>query len=343
MFKFQHIDYFWGFILVGLFILLFVLFWTWRNKKINVLGNNNILKKILPDSSITLRLIKFCLFITGFSLLIFGLANLQLGSSEEEVKREGIDIMIALDLSNSMMAEDLKPNRLENAKRAISKFIDNLHSDRLGIVVFGGQAYVQLPITTDYSAAKLFLSSVNTKMIPTQGTAIGTAVEKCMDAFDFENGSSKSIIIITDGENHEDNAIEAVKKAADKGVIVHAIGMGSSKGAPIPIIQRGRKTGYRQDNQGNTVVTKLNENMLKELASNGQGVYIRANNSRSGLNLILDEIENMEKTEFGSTVFIDYEDYFQWFLGPAFILFFLETLLIRKRISWLSSKNLFGE
>jgi len=274
--------------------------------------------------------------------LVLGIANPQIGSKLQEVKRKGVDVMVALDLSNSMLAEDIKPNRITAAKLALSKFIDELKNDRIGLVVFGGQAYTQLPITTDFAAAKLFLSTITTKMIPTQGTAIGLAIEQSMSAFDFENSTSKVIVVITDGENHEDDAIDVAKAAQEKGVIIHTIGLGSIQGSPIPLYKNGRQTGFMKDNQGNSVVTKLNIDMLKEIAGAGSGLFVQAHSGNVGLNYILDEIDSMEKSEFGTKVYTDYEDRFQYFIGISMLLLVFEVLLHDKKNKWLNNKTLFG-
>ena len=249
--------------------------------------------------------------------------------------------MICLDVSNSMLAEDLSPNRLERSKRAIYQLIEKLHNDRLGIIVFAGQAYVQLPITTDYSSAKLFLETIGTDIVPTQGTSIGSAINLAMESFDFENGTSKSIIVITDGENHEDDAMNAAIEASDKGVIVNTIGMGSEKGGPIPVYKNGAQVDFRKDNTGNTVVTKLNEKMLKEFATAGNGSYVRASNAKGGLDKIMSEIDKMEKKEFGSKSFKDYEDRFQIFLIIALFLIVLENFISNRRSTKLDGVNLF--
>lgn len=295
----------------------------------------------MPNVSKTLPIVKFVLYTLAMISLLIGMANLQFGTKLEEVKREGIDLMICLDVSNSMLAEDLSPNRLERSKRAIYQLIEKLHNDRLGIIVFAGQAYVQLPITTDYSSAKLFLETIGTDIVPTQGTSIGSAINLAMESFDFENGTSKSIIVITDGENHEDDAKTAAIEASDKGVIVNTIGMGSEKGGPIPVYKNGAQVDFRKDNTGNTVVTKLNEPMLKEIAAAGNGSYVRASNANAGLGIIMDEIDKMEKKEFGSKSFKDYEDRFQIFLIIALILIVLEYFISNRRSTKLDGVNLF--
>lgn len=295
----------------------------------------------MPDVSTGKPVFKFILFCLAFIFLILGLANPQIGSKLEEVKREGVDIIIALDVSNSMLAEDLSPNRLERAKRAIEQLVDKLHNDRIGIIVFGGQAYTQLPITTDYAAAKLFLSTTSTDLIPTQGTAIGAAISLAMESFDFKNNSGKTIVIITDGEDHEGDVMEEIKSATEKQVVIHTIGMGSSQGAPIPIYKQGRQLGFKKDKEGNSVVTKLNEEMLAQIASTGNGIYVRASNAESGLNIILDKINKMQKAEFGTKIYTDYEDRFQYFIAISLFFLLVEFMVSERKSKWISGIKLF--
>lgn len=271
--------------------------------------------------------LKASLITASLVFLSIAVADPQIGTKYEEVKREGFDVMIALDVSNSMMAEDLAPNRLARSKQAISKLIDRLKNDRIGVIVFAGEAFVQLPLTTDHSAAKLFLSSIDTDIIPNQGTAIGAAIELAAQSFDEQNQKNRAIIIISDGENHEDDAMEQATVAAEAGITVHTIGIGSTDGAPIPLYQRGRKLGYRKDKEGNTVISKLNDVMLQQVAGAGDGSYIRANNTKVGLNALFDELEKMERTEYGSKMFTSYEDRFQIFLAIALALLFIELLI----------------
>ena len=249
--------------------------------------------------------------------------------------------MILLDVSNSMLAADLAPSRLENAKRAISQLIDNMHNDRIGIIIFAGEAYVQLPITTDYSAAKLFLNNITTDIVPTQGTAIGTAIDMGMKSFDFVNGSSKAMILMTDGENHEDDAVIAAKSASAKNVTIHVIGVGSPEGSPLPVYQNGSPVGFRKDESGQTVISKLNEEMCKEVAAAGDGVYVRASNAGSGLNIVMDQVNRMEKKTYDSKVFKNYEDRFQFFLAIALMMLLIEFFISSKKNLKLSEVNLF--
>ena len=331
-------------VLIPIIILGFILSVRWRKKAIGVFGQLKLVYKLMPMASEFKLRFKFILFAIAIGSLIIGIANPQIGSKMEEVKREGVDLMIAIDLSNSMLAEDLQPNRLMRAKQSISKLIDRLDGDRIGLIVFAGDAYVQLPITTDYSAAKLFLSTINTSIVPTQGTAIGKAIELSIKSFDLENDQNKAIIVITDGENHEDDAIEKAKEAQELGIFVHTIGMGSAEGGPIPIKNRyGSITSYQKDREGNTIITNLNEGMLKQIAQSGGGSYIRANSTQSGLNALFKEINKMEKKEIGSKVFTDYKDRFQWFIGLAIILLIIETLMKGRKNKWSSKINLFEE
>ncbi len=342
MYRFENDIFLWAILgIIPLILIVFLFIQNWRKRKLRQFGNEEIVKRLMPNVSKTLPIIKFTLYALAMVSLLIGLANLQFGTKVEEVKREGIDLMIALDVSNSMLAEDLSPNRLERSKRAIFQLIQKLHNDRLGIIVFAGDAYVQLPITTDYSSAKLFLETIGTDIVPTQGTSIGAAINLAMESFDFENGTSKSIIVITDGENHEDDAKEAASEASAKDVLVHTIGMGSEKGGPIPVYKNGAQIDFRKDNQGNTVVTKLNETMLKEIAAAGNGSYVRASNANAGLGIIMEEIDKMEKKEFGSKSFKDYEDRFQIFLIIALILIIIEYFISNRRTSKLDGVNLF--
>lgn len=332
MFRFEHSWALWGLLLLPLMVLLFYLVKQWRKKARARFAEHQLFQQIMPEYSHFRYRLKFTLFLMAVFFLLIGIANPQIGSKLEEVKREGIDLIVAIDVSNSMKAEDLSPNRLERAKRAMLQLLEELKSDRLGIIVFAGQAYTQLPVTTDYSAAKLFLNTIDTDIVPTQGTAIGAAIDLATSSFDFESGGNKALIVVTDGENHEDNAVESARIANEKGIRVYTIGMGTPTGAPIPMAGRsGRKT-FRQDQEGNTVISSLNEDMLREIAYAGKGAYIRATNANAGFEQILDELSGLEKSEFESKVYTDYEDRFQFFIGAA-VCFLLASLLFNERKS----------
>ena len=342
MFQLENKIYLYALALIPLFIIIYWIMTRWRKKALLSFGELAVIQQLYPDVSKSKRIWKFILYLFAFTFLIIGIVNPQVGTRLEEVKRKGADLMICLDVSNSMKAEDLAPNRLEKAKQSISKLIDKLDGDRLGVIVFGGEAYVQLPITTDYSAAKMFLESINTDMIPTQGTAIGKAIDMAMESFGKDEGKNKAIVIITDGENHEDDAIKAAEDAAEKGITIHTIGMGSAEGAPIPLYKGNVREGFRKDKEGNTIVTKLDEKMLQEISAAGNGIYVRASNSDTGLNNVLEALDKLEKKQFDSKMYSDYEDRFQWFIAVAFLLLLIETFLTERKSKIYQRLNLFG-
>lgn len=341
MFRFAQNIYLYALAAIPLFLLLFALMLRWRHVVLKRIGEKSLVRKLMPDASVTKHWVRFTILILAFAALVIGIADPQIGTKLEEVKREGVDIIIALDVSNSMRAEDIRPNRLERSKQAISRLIDKLQNDRIGIVIFAGTAFVQLPITNDFAAAKLFLSTIEPDMLATQGTAIGAAIELASNSFDKKDKKFKSLIIITDGENHEDDALGEAKKAAEQGIIIHTIGMGSAAGGPIPIFRNNASSGFLKDKDGNTVVTKLNEDMLKQVADAGRGKFVRASNSEDGLSVLLNEINKMEKKNYGTKVFTDYADRFQYFLLAALILLLLEFAITEKKSKWWANLNLF--
>lgn len=334
MIRFEHIIYLWFLLAIPLMWLVQILYAYWQRKKLKAAFDETMLKAMVPMKTRAKAWLKLSIYSIGFATLIIAIANPQSGSKLQEVKRKGVDVMIALDISNSMEAEDLYPNRLGRAKRSIQELLTRLKGDRIGIVVFAGKAFVQLPITTDYSAAKLFLNSIDTRLITTQGTDIGTAVNLCLESFEPESPTSKVIVLISDGENHEESFDVAASKAGEMGVVIHTIGMGSEQGAPIPMYSRGQRVGFRQAKDGSTVVTKLDASMLKDLAAETGGLFVRATNSQSGIDLIFDEVEEMEKVEFGSKIYSDYEDQFQYFLLIALIFLGVELIIPNTKSIW---------
>jgi Ca-activated chloride channel homolog len=343
MIRFSHEEYLWGLLIIPALFLVFYLVYRWKRKALSSLADAGMLKRIMPEASASRPWVKFSLFALAYACLVVGAANPQAGTRLEEVKKSGVELMILLDVSNSMLAKDLQPSRLEHAKRAIAQLIDNLHNDRIGLVVFAGDAYVQLPVTTDYAAAKLFLGTINTDMVPTQGTAIGAAIERGLKSLDFKNGMQKSIILITDGENHEDNAVDAAEEAKKKGVSVNVIGVGSPAGSPVPVFRNGVESGYRSDENGNTVITKLNEKMCREVAASGGGVYVRSTNGNSGLPLVMSEITKLQKKEYDNKLVKEFEDRFQVFLAIALFILCVEFFIAPRRNRRLEKINLFGE
>lgn len=342
MFRFANEIWLWALLSIPVLVIVFWLNARWRKQVTQQLADANVLDNLLPTLSKALPRWKRVLYTLAIAFMLVGMANPQIGSKYEEVKREGFELMICLDVSNSMLAEDLTPNRLERAKQAISRLVDRLKNDKIGVIVFAGDAYIQLPMTVDHSAAKLFLRSIDTDIVPTQGTAIGKAIELASSSFTETSKANKSIIVITDGENHEDDALEQAAAVAENGIKVHTIGIGSVDGTPIPMYKRGQMLGYRKDKEGNTVVTKLNETMLQQIAASGEGTYVRANNSRTGLNALMDELEGMEREEFGSKMFTSYEDRFQYFVAVALLLLIIELLLPSRKLKMFEGVNFFA-
>ena len=335
MFRFAHTYYFYLLLLIPVFIAVLILFLVWRKKALSRFGNKMVIQQLMPEYSNAKLVLKFILLLLSYTFLVIAIAGPQTGSKLEEVKRKGIDLMIALDVSNSMLAEDIKPDRLERAKQSISRLIDKLEGDRIGIVVFAGKAFMQLPITTDYGAAKMFLSTISTNIIATQGTVIADAIEMAASTFG-ESKRNKAIVIITDGEDHQGNVLEQTEAAVKKGIKIYTIGMGSPDGAPIPIYNGKIQTGYKKDREGTTIISRLDETLLQRMASVGNGIYVRANNSETGLQKIFEEINKIEKTEIESKQFSDYENRFQYFLALCLIFLVLELLVFDKKNQWFS-------
>jgi Ca-activated chloride channel family protein len=318
----------WWLLLLG--PLMFFLFWfsVWsKNRRLDRFGESRLLSSLVTELSSVNTGVKYILWRLAAAFLVVALINPQLGSKMAEAKVKGIDIIVALDVSNSMMAEDLSPNRLVSARRAISKMLEELKGDRVGIIVFAGQAFVQLPITSDYAAGKLFLSTIDNDVVPVQGTDIGAAIDLAMKSFSEESPAQKAIVVITDGENHEEDAVVAAQEAAEQGIKVFTIGMGSPDGTPIPQYNGRTRTGFKKDQDGNIVVSKLNEQMLREIANAGNGAYVRASNAEVGLEPLLAELNQIEKTDMGTVAYAEYEDRFQIFLALALACLILEFFL----------------
>jgi Ca-activated chloride channel homolog len=334
MYRLDNIEYLYALALLPVLVLLYGLTRYWRRNALIKFGETGILSQLMQNVSSSKPVLKFILFLGAFLFLILGLVNPKVGSKLEEIKREGSDIVICLDVSNSMKAEDFKPNRLEKAKQAIEKLIDKLNNDRIGIIVFAGEAYVQLPITTDYAAAKLFSENIDCDAVPVQGTVISSAIELAEKSFGTEEGKNKSIIVISDGESHDDDAVAAARAASEKGTVIHTIGIGSPEGVPIPIYKNRIQAGFRKDKEGNTVVTKLNENALEEIATAGNGVYVKATQGEIGLLALQQRINKMDKKAFDSKIYTDYEDRFQLFIAVALLLLLIESTLTERKSVW---------
>ncbi len=343
MFRFENPDYFYFLLFIPFATLLFILARMSLQRNLKRWSDTQLLERLLPDYSPWRPIVRFIVWNLAFVMLIIAVANPQIGSKLVKVKQKGIDMVVCLDVSNSMLAQDIKPNRLENAKLAITKLVDQLKGDRIGIVVFAGKAYMQLPITSDYAAARMFISKISTELIPTQGTAIAEAIRMAHETFTTDT-RSKAIIIITDGEDHEGNVMEEAEKASADGIRIYTLGVGSPEGAPIPIFgPDGSITGYRKDKDGNTIMTRLDEITLQKIASTGNGLYIRSANTNQALRKIFEEINQLEKTEFDTRLFSEYDSRFYYFLWMGLALLIAELFIsLRKSKLW-RKLNLFGK
>ena len=279
----------------------------------------------------------------AFFFLTIALVNPKIGTKMETVRSEGVDIVFAVDVSKSMLAEDIAPNRLEKSKQLVTQILNNLASDRVGIIAYAGKAFPQLPITTDYAAAKMFLQNMNTDMLSSQGTAINEAIQLAKTYYDDEEQTNKILIIISDGEDHGKNALDVAESAGEEGIRIFTIGVGKPNGGPIPIKKNGVVLNYKKDNEGETVITKLDEATLKGIAEEANGVYINGSSTNEVVDTIKELLEQMDKKEFESKQIADFKDQFQWFLGFAIFLLFLDILFLERKTAWLKRLNLFNE
>lgn len=324
MLRFQYSSYLGAFVLLPLLVALFVAMLYWRRKRIEKIGTLGIVQQQIIGFIPARATLKFVLMSLVLGLVILGTANLQKGGKTETVQRKGVDVMIALDVSKSMLAKDIQPDRLTRAKQFITRLTDKMSSDRIGLVIFAGRSYLQVPLTVDYSAMKLLLQTVSPDMVPTQGTVIGDAIEMADQSFSNKERKFKSIIIISDGEDHDETAIEKVKEATEKGSIVHTIGIGSPQGTQL---FDPTSNAPKLDEQGNPVITKLNENELKSIAAAGNGTYTLLGNVDVAADHIIDELDGMEQRNIGAVVFANYISYFQYFLLVALLLLIIEWIL----------------
>ena len=340
LFRFANPQYLYLLLILPVMLVIFLLNNLRRKRLIRKIGTPALVSKLIPEMSGNRPLIKFLIMMLAVSSAVIMLARPQYGSKLEEVKKQGVEVIIALDVSNSMLAEDIQPNRLVRAKQAISRLVDNLSNDRIGLIVFACDAYTQVPVTTDYVSAKMFLSTITPDMVAKQGTAIGAAIELGIRSFSPGEGKSRAMIIITDGENHEKDPLSSAEEAAKAGIIIHTIGIGSPEGVPIPISSGGRKD-YLKDTEGNTVITKLDEETLKNIALRTGGSYVRASNSSLGLDEIFSNIRKMKKEELEGTIYTEYNDQFRIFAGISAIFLILEFLIMNRKNRRLANVRLF--
>jgi Ca-activated chloride channel family protein len=335
--------YFYG---LGLLPLLWVAYFIvvgWKRRAQNRFAQYGLMEKLSPHRSKFKPALKLLMLSLGIALLIIGLVNPKIGTQLETVKREGVDIVFAVDVSKSMLAEDVAPNRLEKSKRLVSAIINHLASDRVGIIAYAAQAIPQLPITTDYGAAKMFLQALNTDMLSSQGTALDAALDLSGTYFDDEDQTNRVVFLISDGEDHSEDGASAAQRASDMGIKIFTFGVGSDEGGPIPIKRKGVVESYKKDMQGETVITKRNVLILQEIAAAAEGEYTDGNDTQAVVDFVTETLKNMDKKEFEAKKFVSYKDQFQTFLLAGFLLILLELFLFETKTKWVQSLNLFNE
>lgn len=330
-------------LIVPILVLLFLFNQYWKRKKQREFGDLEMIQKLSPEKSVFKSVLKFTVLILAFGFLVIGLVNPKIGTKSETVKREGIDIVFAVDVSKSMLCEDVAPSRLEKSKQIVSQIINQLVGDRIGIVAYAGSAFPVLPITTDYGVAKMFLQSMNPSMVSSQGTSLDEAIKLSSTYFDDDKKTNKLLILISDGEDHSEGASDAAEEANKLGLKIITIGIGTAKGGPIPLKENGRVLSFKRDQNNAVVVTKLNEESLKVISKNTKGGYVNGNNTKEVLEYLKNALDNIEKTEFEAQQFTDYNSQFQWFLGIAFFLLLLDVFFLERKTKWLKKLNLFNE
>ena len=343
MYQLEEPKYFYLFVFVAILFVMYFAVSIWKRKKQKEFADFPLLKKLSPSKSKFKPALKIIMVVLGLSFLIFALVNPKMGTQLKTVKRQGVDIVFALDVSKSMLAEDIAPNRLEKAKQIISKTIDKLGSDRIGIIIYAGSAYPLLPITTDHSAAKMFLQNASPDMVSSQGTAINEALKLAKTFFDDDTQTNRFLFIISDGEDHEENSSKIAKEILNVGIKTFTVGVGSNKGVPIPIKRNGKFIGYKKDNKDEVVITKLHVETLKEIAVNGEGKYILGNNTTKSIDYIEDLLLKADKKEFETKQFSDYKDQFQWAIGLGLLFLVIDAFLLNKKTKWVQKMNLFNE
>lgn len=343
MFQLEEDIWFW--LLLILLGMLLVFLWTqlWKKRTKRKFSDLTLLERLSPDQSAFKSVLKFITLSLSFICLIIALVNPKIGTSLQTVKREGVDIVFAIDVSKSMLAEDIAPSRLEKAKQLTTQIINNLVSDRVGIIAYAAKAVPQLPITTDYSSAKMFLQNLNTEMLSSQGTAIDEAIQLSRSYYNDEEQTNRVLVIISDGEDHNDLSLEVAEAAAEEGIKIFTIGVGTEKGGPIPLKRNGIVMSYKKDQNGATVITKLNKNTLSEIAKEANGTYVDGKNTNDVIETIGDILNKMDKKEFEAKEFAEFEDQFQCFLGLGLFFLILDILFLERKTAWLKRLNLFNE
>jgi Ca-activated chloride channel homolog len=343
MYELDESKYLYLLFILPVLALLFLYVQLWKKKKQKEFGDLELVKKLSPEKSTFKPILKFIVVLLALSMLILGLVNPKIGTKVEKVKREGIDIVFAIDVSKSMLAEDIAPNRLEKSKQIVSQIINTLGSDRIGIVAYAGSAFPVLPITTDYNSAKMFLQSMNTGMVSSQGTSLNEAIELGIKYFEGSPNTSKLMIMISDGEDHSEGAEDAAAEAKKAGMKIITIGVGTAAGGPIPLKRNGVLESYQLDNDGKVVTTKLNQEVLEKLAKAANGGYVSGNNTKEVVSFVKKSLDTIQKTEFEATEMANFQSQFQWFLGIGFFLLLLDIFLLERKTKWVQKLDLFNE
>ena len=327
--QYQHPEFFMAMVAVPLVGLLFWYVLRWKSSAIKRIGDARLVKELIRTYSPAKYFIKFILITLALAGIILAMVNPERPGKMDKVERKGVDVMIALDVSNSMLAEDIRPNRLEKAKQLVNKLIDRLQDDRVGLVLFAGRAYMQMPLTTDHAAARMYVQNAGPGMVPTQGTMIADALRLCASAFNSKERKFKSIVLITDGEDHDPSSLQMAEELAGNGIMINTIGIGSLTGTPIPDPATGQ---YHKDESGNTVLSKLNEEQLKHLASSTNGVYVNPDDLNEAAAAIMNKLSTIQETAMEDSAFKDYINYFQWFLAAALVLLIMEFLIPERKM-----------
>ena len=343
MYQLEETTYLYILILLPIILLVFLYNKYWQKITIKKYFDDATFNFLSPELSSTKSYIKTSLTLLIISILVFGLVNPKIGTELKTVKREGVDIVFAIDVSKSMLAEDIAPNRIFKAKRLVSEIFNKLGSDRVGIIAYASTAIPVLPITDDFSSAKMFLESLNTDMLSSQGTSIVEAIELSKGYFDDENQTNRVLCILSDGEDHEYDENQFISTLSDSGIIILSVGLGSTKGAPIPIKENNIVKSYKKDDKGEVVITKLNDELLKKIATQSSGKYIKGDNTSLVVDEIINELKEMDKKEFESKQFVSFKDQFQWFLGAGLLLFLVNSIIFDKKTKWIEKLNLFNE
>lgn len=343
MFQLEEDIWFWLLLIPLGMLLLFLWTQLWKKRTKRKFSDLKLLKRLSPDQSLFKSVLKFITLSLGFICLIIALVNPKIGTSLQTVKREGVDIVFAIDVSKSMLAEDIAPNRLEKAKQLTTQIINTLVSDRVGIIAYAAKAVPQLPITTDYSAAKMFLQNMNTDMLSSQGTAIDEAIQLSRSYYNDEEQTNRVLVIISDGEDHNNLSLDVAEAAAKEGIKIFTIGVGTEKGGDIPIKRNGIVMSYKKDQNDATVITKLNKKILSEIADEANGTYVDGKNTSDVIETVGEILNKMDKKEFEAKEFTEFKDQFQWFLGLGLFFLILDVLFLERKTAWLKRLNLFNE